>query len=414
MVDRRQRLGEVLPLVRPIIDMVREGGDGALRDLTLKFDGVRPKGLRVPPPLLAEAWRGLPSNLKRALRFARKNIEAFHGLQVPRDLQTYVGDDPSFGRLGLRCLPLRRVGVYVPGGPRGYPSSVLMACIPATLARVGEIALCSPPQGDGLPAPTTLAAAHLCGVEEVYGVGGAQAIAALALGTATIRPVEKIVGPGNRFVTAAKYLLRDAVAIDALAGPSEVVVVADGGAYAEAVAWDLLAQAEHGPDAFVLLLTSSTRLALAVVRAVSRALAADPGAAGAAAALERQEYVLLTGNLGEALAFADDLAPEHLILHVAEPGENLDKVRRASAVFLGGGTPVSFGDYCLGTNHILPTMGTARRSSPLTVLDFVRWQSWAELTPAGYAALAGPTEALAEAEGFLAHARAVAERRGDS
>lgn len=411
LTDRRRDLLEAVPYVEPIIEMVRKAGDRALAHFTLKFDGLEPRSLTVPKSQLRAAWTELKPSVKRALQAAKENLEMFHKQQVPREILLPIGGKETNGSLGLRPIPLRRVGLYAPGGPRGYPSSVLMAGVPAKLAGVDEVVLCTPPGKDGWPALASLAAAHLCDIDEVYAVGGAQAVAALALGTESIRKVEKIVGPGSNYVTAAKYLLRDDVAIDSLAGPSEVVVVADDSADPTAVAWDLAAQAEHGPDSFVLLLTPSLDLAARVSSELSRILTGETEGRLARPSLERQETILTTDGLEEALAFASELRPEHLVLHLENPRGHLDAVRGAAAVFLGQATPVSFGDYCLGTNHILPTMGMARTSSPLTVLDFIRWQSWAEATIEGMEALSDPTSELAKLEGFSAHAKAVSVRR---
>jgi histidinol dehydrogenase len=283
-----------------------------------------------------------------------------------------------------------------------------MACIPARLAGVSEVAVASPPARTGLPHDLVLAAADLAGVDEVYACGGAQAIAALALGTESVGRVEKVFGPGNRYVTAAKILLRDEVAIDLLSGPSEVVVVADGAASATTVASDLRSQAEHGPDSLVLLIATSEALARDVARLLADATIERPGQRPGIDPFP----MLLAEDLEEAIAFANDLAPEHLVLNVAKPRDALASVTHAGCVFLGPWSPVTLGDYCLGTNHSLPTMGAARWQGPLGLGDFLRPMAYAEARSRGLASLGPTARILAEAEGFPDHAAAITARRG--
>jgi histidinol dehydrogenase len=404
LLDRWAPLEEVMPRVKGIVESVRRGGDRAVLHYTELFDGVRPRQLKVPSRRISEAWRSAPAALQGALRRAARNIEAYHAPQVPSPYEVPVEGDPALGMVGLRYIPYGRVGLYVPGGPRGYPSSLLMAAIPAHLGRVGEVAVASPPSRKGIPNEGVLAAAELLGVEEVYACGGAQAIAALAIGTESVSAVEKVCGPGNRYVTAAKALLRDEVAIDSLSGPSELLVVADGSADAEIVAWDLLSQAEHGPDAVCLLVATDEVLAYGVADALRR-LPSGPGHR-----LDPMKSILLANGLEEALAFANAFAPEHLLLNIAAPRAALEAVRTAGCVFLGSRTPVTLGDYCIGTNHSLPTMGLARWQGPLGVRDFLKPVAYAEATTRGLAALADTARILAKAEAFEAHAEAVRVR----
>lgn len=394
---------DVVARVAAIVDEVRRQGDGALCELTRRFDGVElaPGELRVSEAEWAAA--AVPEALGAALAEAARRIEAFHRHQLPRSW--WVRDEHG-SLLGQQVTPLQRVGCYVPGGTAAYPSTVLMNLIPARVAGVRELVVVSPPGSDGRLNPTVLAAARLAGATEVYKVGGAQAIAALAYGTATIRRVDKVVGPGNIYVALAKRLVFGEVGIDLVAGPSEVVVVADAGATPAHVAADLLAQAEHDPMARAVCLTDAPRVAEAVCAEVARQCPRLPRAAIAEAAVRAHGAVVLTRDLAEAVAIANRLAPEHLELAVADPFRWLPSVRHAGAIFLGPDTPEVVGDYLAGPNHVLPTGATARFASGLSVEDFVKRSSLIHYSPAGLRAAWPHLARLAAAEGLDGHAEA--------
>jgi histidinol dehydrogenase len=395
--------------VAEIVAAVRDRGDAALLDFTARFDGVTLSAGHLP--VRAEEWAAAeqvvaPETL-RSLRYAAERIERFHRECAPRSWRM---KDDNGSRLGQEVRPLDRVAVYVPGGRAAYPSTVLMTVVPARVAGVGEIVLVSPPGPDGSVNPAVLAAARIAGVTEAYRIGGAQAVAALAYGTETIRRVDKIVGPGNIYVALAKARVFGDVGIDMLAGPSEVLVVADDGADADFVAADLLAQAEHDPIARAVLLTPSRALRDAVSSALARRLAALPRREIAGAALERHGALVLTASLEEAVDVANHLAPEHLELQVRDPESLLERVRHAGAVFLGRHTPEVVGDYVAGPNHVLPTGGTARFSSALSTEDFVTRLSVIEYSREGLAE-AGPHVAeLSRVEGLDGHGAAAAVR----
>ena len=394
--------------VRRIVAAVRRDGDRALLAFTRRLDGVRltPRRLRVPDGALAAAYRGLPAGVRRDLALAARRIRAFHRRQRER---SWLFRDAAGARLGQRIAPLERVGVYVPGGRAAYPSTVLMTVIPARVAGVRTVIAVSPAGGDG-PPPVVLAACHLAGVDALYRVGGAQAIAALAYGTATVPRVDKVVGPGNVWVAAAKRLCFGAVGVDGVAGPSEVLVVADGAADPELVAADMLAQAEHDPRAAAICVTPDRRLAARVAAALDRQLATLPRRAIAARALAAFGAIVVVPSLVEAVALADRLAPEHLELAVRAPRRWAAAVRHAGAIFLGQGVPEAFGDYIAGPSHVLPTGGTARFASPLGVYDFVKRTSLIEAAPRALARLGPAVARLARLEGLDAHGHAV-ERR---
>jgi histidinol dehydrogenase len=396
---------EALDRVADVVDDVRQRGDLAVLELTKRFDGVslRPSELRVSEAEWAEADAQVSGALRSALSEAARRIEAFHRHQLPRSWWIH---DEHGSLLGQRVTPLDRVGCYVPGGTAVYPSTVLMNLVPARIAGVPELVVVSPPGPEGQLSPAVLAAARLGGATAVYRVGGAQAVAALAYGTVTIPRVDKIVGPGNRYVALAKRLVAGDVGIDALAGPSEVVVVADGSAPAAHVAADLLAQAEHDVLARAVCLTDAPALADAVARELPRQLAQLPRAAVAGAALRDHGAVVLTRDLTEAIEIANRLAPEHLELAVADPFAWLSGVRHAGAIFLGACTPEVVGDYLAGPNHVLPTGATARYASGLSVEDFVKRSNLIQFSPRGLAAAWPHLAALAAAEGLQGHAEA--------
>lgn len=399
---------EVEAAVRAILHDVRRYGDRALIRLTGKFDGVTltPDALPVPCAERRRALAALPAAPRRALDTAARRIRAFHRKQRQT---SWTFRDALGVTLGQKIAPLARVGVYVPGGTAAYPSSVLMNVIPAKVAGVQEVCVVSPPspQGDD---PALLAAAELAGADAVFRVGGAQAVAALAYGTPTIPRVDKIVGPGNVYVATAKRLVFGRVDIDMIAGPSEVLVIADRTADPAYVASDLLSQAEHDRLAAALCLTTSHKVARAVVHALGDQLARLSRRAIAAAALRRFGAVIVARSRAEVVKLANAIAPEHLELAVKDPHAWLDDIHNAGAVFLGHLSTEPFGDYIAGPNHVLPTGGTARFSSPLGVYDFLKRTSVIEASPRAIAKLGPDVVALSELEGLEAHARAVQYR----
>lgn len=390
--------------VEQILERVRQEGDGALLSLTEAFDGVRPDPLRVPEARLQEAWEQLAPPLQQALQTAHGRILHFHEQQLPADL-AILG--PHGERLGRRWRPVERAGLYVPGGRAAYPSTVLMNAIPARVAGVERLVMVTPPGRHGEPNPTVLAAAHLAGVKEVYRVGGAQAIAALAWGTETIPRVDVISGPGNLWVTLAKKAVYGRVGIDSLAGPSEVLVIADHTARAELVAADLMAQAEHDPLAAAILITTSEELAAAVPLAVEAQLAEHPRAAIVRQALADWGLIVLCGDLNEAAHLSDCFAPEHLELLVDDPEPLAEQIRHAGAIFLGPFSPEAVGDYLAGPNHTLPTCGTARFAGALSVETFLRHTSLIGFTQAALAATGDAVIELARSEGLHSHGESV-------
>jgi histidinol dehydrogenase len=406
---------EIHRRVADIVAAVREKGDAALLELTERFDRVSLSAaeLAVGPGEYRAAERQVGEATGRALRYAAERIERFHRECAPK---SWSMTDANGSRLGQEVRPLERVAVYVPGGRAAYPSTVLMTAVAARVAGVKEIVLVSPPAADKTLDASVLVAARVAGVTEAYRVGGAQAIAALAYGTETIRRVDKIVGPGNIYVALAKAQVFGEVGIDMIAGPSEVVVVADDSAEAAFVAADLLAQAEHDPMARAVLLTPSARLAEEVAREIERQLGRLPRREIAAASLDGNGALVLTASLEEAVQVANGLAPEHLELQVADPGALLSRVKSAGAVFLGRFTPEVVGDYVAGPNHVLPTGGTARFASALSTEDFVKRISVIQYSAKGLAE-AGPHVAeLSRVEGLDGHGAAAAvriERTGD-
>jgi len=399
---------QVTDTVREIIARVRRDGDAAVIDYTNRFDRVRMglSHLHISADEIAEAVAQTPAELRAALALAAGRIEAFHRAQLPKDI---AFTDAAGARLGLRWGPLDAVGIYVPGGKASYPSSVLMNAIPARVAGVKRIAMCVPAP-DGVLNPLVLAAASMAGVTEIYRTGGAQAVAALAYGTAIIAPVDRIVGPGNAYVAEAKRQVFGQVGIDSIAGPSEVLILADAGNDPAHLALDLLAQAEHDEDAQAILITDDAKLAGAVLAEVTKALATLPRAEIAGESWRRHGAVILVRDWDEAVGLANRIAPEHLQLMLAEPGRIFAQIRHAGAVFLGANTPEAIGDYVAGPNHVLPTSGTARFASGLSVYDFLKRTSWVALDDAALAAIGPAAVALAKAEGLTAHAGSVEER----
>jgi histidinol dehydrogenase len=386
--------------VRAIVDDVRRRGDAALREWTRRIDGVDVEAVHAEPGAMAAAWEATAPEVRAALATAAERIRDFHALQ--RDSAVRGTAD-----LGLRPVPLRRAGCYVPGGRAAYPSTVLMNVIPAQAAGVDSVVVATPPGPDGRAHPAVLAAAHLLGVTEVAAMGGAQAVAALAHGTESVRPVDTIVGPGNLFVTLAKRAVFGSVGIDGLAGPSEVLVVASEGADPRLVAADLVSQLEHDPLAWAVCITDSVELAARVEAAFVPAAESAVRQGIIAEAAGRHGMTVVCGDLEEALALVDDFAPEHLELQGPAAEALAGRVRTAGAIFVGDDTPVAMGDYVAGPNHTLPTGGAARFKGPLSVMDFVRWSSVTRLSRADMERLGPVACTLAEAEGLHGHTASV-------
>jgi len=408
LATKREVSADVEKAARDIIADVVARGDAALIDLTRKFDrlDIEQAGLRVRSDEIARAEIACDSKTLDALNLARDRIEALHLRQKPKD-DRFI--DALGVELGSRWTAIEAVGLYVPGGTAAYPSSVLMNAVPAKVAGVPRVVMVVPAP-DGVLNPLVLAAAKLGGVDEIYRVGGAQAVAALAYGTQTIRPVAKIVGPGNAYVAAAKRLVFGKVGIDMIAGPSEVLVLADGSANPDWIAADLLAQAEHDEAAQSILITNDAMLAGDVEKAVTAQLRTLPRAAIAGKSWNDFGAVILVRSLEEALPLVDAIAPEHLELISLDAELLLGKIRNAGAIFVGGHTPEAIGDYVGGSNHVLPTARSARFSSGLGVLDFMKRTSILKCGPDQLAALGPAAIALGEAEGLGAHARSVAIR----
>ena len=404
--------GPVREAAQGIVQDVRSRGDVALLEYTRRFDGWDPgsaAGIVLGPDAMRAAHASLPAEGRRALALAARRITDFHRRE--RDAEVPSRRDATGATLAQVVRPLARVGLYVPGGTARYPSSVLMTAIPAKVAGVREVVVCSPGvKGTGEMDAWTLAACHVAGVSRLFRVGGAQAIAALAYGTATLPAVDKICGPGNAYVAAAKRLVFGQVDIDMIAGPSEILVLADAKADPAEVAADLVAQAEHDPRAVSVLVTPSAALADATLAEVDRQVRELPRREIAAASLRDRGAAVVAKDLAEAVRLADEFAPEHLALNTRNAAALVKKISRAGAVFVGSFTPEAVGDYLAGPSHVLPTAGTARFASPLSVATFRRRMSVLELTPAALGAVAPAVETLARAEGLEAHWRAVEVR----
>jgi histidinol dehydrogenase len=408
LAAKREAAADVEGAARGIIDAVKARGDAALVELTNKFDrtDVTAAELRVTKAEIAAAVGACDPRARDALAFARDRIEAYHRRQLPRDDRF---TDALGVELGSRWTAIAAAGLYVPGGTAAYPSSVLMNAVPAKVAGVPRLVMVVPAP-DGILNPLVLAAAELAGIDEIYRVGGAQAVAALAYGTATIAPVDKIVGPGNAYVAAAKRLVFGKVGIDMIAGPSEVLILAGRNANPDWIAADLLAQAEHDTAAQSILITDDAALAAEVEAAVEAQLATLPRAEVAGASWREFGAVILVPDLAAAIPLVDRIAPEHLEI-VADDGEALAaRIRNAGAIFIGAHTPEAIGDYVAGSNHVLPTARSARFSSGLGVLDFMKRTSILKCGPEQLARLGPAAIALGEAEGLGAHARSVAIR----
>jgi histidinol dehydrogenase len=396
--------------VKAILTSVRQQGDEALRYYTERFDRVLLQNFRVSEGEFAEASELVSTQVKVALKEAAENIRAFHERQVR---QSWFTTKESGTLLGQLIRPLQRVGLYVPGGTAAYPSSVLMNAIPAKIAGVPQVVITTPPGADGKINPAILVAAQIAGVTEIYKVGGAQAIAALTYGTEQIKAVDKIVGPGNIFVALAKRQVFGLVSIDMVAGPSEIAVIADETANPRYVAADLLSQAEHDPMSAAILVTTSRVLAEQVSQEVERQLADLPRKSIAEAAIRDYGAILLVDDLDEGFAVINRIAPEHLEIMMAEPFEHLGKVENAGAIFLGPYSSEPVGDYFAGTNHVIPTNGTARFSSPLSVDDFIKKSSVVSYSKRDLQDNGHKIVALAEQEGLSGHGRAILARLRD-
>lgn len=403
--------GGPIDVVREILAGVRANGDDAVRAYTERFDGVTLDGLVVDPSTIDAALDRIDPHVRKALEQAAERIRAYHEAQMPASIAV---DYPGLSIQGMH-RPVERAACYVPGGRAVYPSTVLMTAVPASVAGVDEIVLCVPPGPDGAVPDVVLAAAAVAGVREVVSVGGAQAIGAVAFGTESIRPVDVIVGPGNVYVALAKQEVAGLVGVpSSFAGPSEVVVVADGSAPAAYAAIDVIVQAEHGPDGLAWFVTWDEAFADEVLTAIERLVATAPRQAEIEATLEASGIAVLCASAEQAMAVANFIAPEHLELQTADDDALLPLVRNAGAIFCGANAPASLGDYAAGPSHVLPTNGTARFASALTVRDFMKDLHVVRVEREGFEALADTVEVLAGAEGLDAHAASIRIRRGAS
>ena len=397
---------EIERRVYDIIENVRANGDAALREYSEKFDGVKLDDFKVDQSIIDAAWDNLPEDLKHALLVAKKNITEFHSREIE---QGFVDmDTPGITR-GQKVTPLARVGLYVPGGTAAYPSTIMMTALPAKIAGVKEIIMVTPPQKDGIN-PAVLGAAKLAGVDAVYQVGGAQGVAALAYGTEQIPKVDKIVGPGNIYVATAKRQVFGQVDIDMIAGPSEIGVIADDSANPVHLAADLLSQAEHDPRARAIMVTNSEKLAKLVSDEVERQLSQLPRESIARPAIENNSYIAVMNSVEDMFTVMNEVAPEHLEIQLPDPMEYMSMVENAGSVFLGRYASEPLGDYVGGTNHVLPTSGTAKFSSPLGVYDFVKRISFTQFSRERLQEVAKDITSLARTEGLEAHARAIEVR----
>lgn len=407
ILARTEDQQDVAGIVSSIIDEVRRHGDDALLRYAKEFDRAELTAIEVPSRQLDDAVAALSPQLRSILEEAAENIRAFHSHQVRN---SFVISQREGVVLGQKITPIRRVGLYIPGGTAAYPSSVLMNCIPAKIAGCREIVMVSPPTCAGDVNPVILAAARIAGVDRVFRCGGAQAVAALAYGTETVPKVDKIVGPGNAFVAEAKRQVFGRVGIDIIAGPSEILVVADGMSDPVHVAADLLSQAEHDKNASAVLVTDSPALARAVQGELERQLPLLPREAIARTSIDTNGKIIVTRDLETAIDIANELAPEHLELCVESPFDYLDRVTNAGSIFLGRNCPEALGDYFAGPNHTLPTNGAARFSSPLSVDDFVKRSQFTYYTSGALSAVSGKIAAFARQEGLEAHARSALVR----
>jgi histidinol dehydrogenase len=394
---------EVAGITAAIIERVRDEGDDALFGFARELDGVEMYSLEVPRDVIRAAFESFDQSTREVMQRAARNIERVHREWLPKEQQLEVEPGVIVGR---RPDPLNRVGIYAPGGRATYSSSVLMGASPARVAGVSEIVLCSPPGKNGLPSNSVLVAAGIAGVDKVFAIGGAGAIAAMALGTKTVPRVDKIVGPGNAFVAEAKLQLASVVAFDSPAGPSELVVIADDSANPRVIARELLAQAEHDPRAIVLAIAIGDNVANKIETEFASVLGSATRREIIAESLATRGGIVSVSKVSEAVAAANAFAPEHLMIATKNPAAILSTIRNAGTVFLGETSSVAFGDYLTGANHVLPTGGLARSYSGLSTLDFFRWTTWQSVTRDGASALAADTVAFAECEGLYGHADA--------
>lgn len=398
---------DVLATVQSIINDVKQSRDNALRSYTEKFDGINVENFRVSSSEIKEAYANLDTTIIDSLKKASQNIENFHQAQVPQEWFQTVAPGIEAGQI---IRPIGSVGCYIPGGRAVYPSTILMTVIPAKIAGVERIVCCTPPQNNGKVADAVLVAADMAGADEIYKVGGAQAVAALAYGTESIKKVQKIVGPGNVFVTAAKKLVYGDVDIDFPAGPSEVLIIADETADAEYIAFDLLAQAEHDPNASCVLVTTSSELAQKVQKLVLQNIKYMERSNIIEESLEKYGKIVLASSMNDSIYYSNEYAPEHLIIMTAEPENVLKQIKNAGSIFLGKLTPVAAGDYGSGTNHVLPTAGCAKMYSGLSTESFLKKPTVQKLNSEGLETLKDVVIPLAEYEGLYAHSESFKRR----
>ena len=404
---QQQSSSSITDTVAAIITDVIKRGDNALREYTEKFDGCTLEKFELPPSALDTAIDEVGAEFVAIMERAARNIEDFHRKQIREGFIMTPGGGVV---LGQRIIPLQRVGLYIPGGTAAYPSSVLMNCIPAKIAGVNEIIITTPPSRDGRENTGILAAAKIAGVDRVFTIGGAQAIAALAYVTQTVPRVDKITGPGNAYVAEAKRQVFGIVGIDMIAGPSDILVIADGKAAPELVAADMLSQCEHGDDSSAILITDSAELASKVSAEIEAQLASLPREEMARKAVDNHGKIIVVKSLEQAFEISNELAPEHLEIFLDDPFSHLDKVKNAGSVFLGKNTPEALGDYYAGPNHTLPTSGTARFSSPLSVDDFIKKSSFTYYSDEALLCAGSDIISFAEKEGLKAHALSVEKR----
>jgi len=401
---------DVIEPVSDIIRNVRENGDKALHEYTLKFDKADITELKVPPEVIKESIKNIDPKLKSALEQAAENIAKFHQAQIPSDWTMTVRDGVKAGQI---IRPLNSVGCYIPGGRAAYPSSILMTVIPAKIAGVNEVICCTPPDKNGNISDEILAAAYIAGATQIYKVGGAQAIAAMAYSTQTIPSVDKIVGPGNIFVATAKKLVYGAVDIEFPAGPSEMLALMDETANPSYMATELLAQAEHDPNAATIIVSTSRQTAQKTIDYALKYLETQPRKEIIEESLSKYCHILVAEDIDEAIDFTNQYAPEHLVIVTKDHYKTLEKINNAGSIFLGNMTPVSGGDYGSGTNHVLPTSGGARMYSGLSAESFLKKPTIQELTPEGVKNIKDMVVNLAEAEGLYAHALSIKKRYDD-
>lgn len=409
LLSRGSGLEDVAKIVSAVLSDVRTRGDSALREYTAKFDKVELANFEVSEEEFQQALSSISPELLDHLKSAATNIRAFHEAQLP-EATWFMELKPGIV-LGQKATPLESVGAYAPGGRASYPSTVLMTVIPARVAGVEQVIVCTPPRPDGSVHPLTLAAAKVAGADKVFKLGGAQAIGAMAYGTETVPKVDKIVGPGNVFVTSAKMQIRDVAEIDFPAGPSEVLIIADESADAVMAASDIIAQAEHDPSSLSILITSSDTLAEAVNKEVL-VQAEQTARSSIVKASLKNAAILIADSLEQCIGFSNKFAPEHLEIMVSDPDFVLDRIKNAGSIFIGNYSPVPVGDYASGTNHVLPTSGYARVYSGLNINHFIKYSSIQRISKSGLESLKETVIALAEEEGLQAHADAIRTRFG--